>query len=660
MKKIVTLPERFITGEPTILVVAHWNGHHHVIEKAASYRSSGVSTKLASEAFDYVAAVTPKDGETMILVNALGAFEFYDDNRNGDGFNELPYKVGVKPLCDCEKCQNIDWKHGWISEKETTRNHYKSFESGGIYQSHQNKDNTKSLGRVEKAFWNDSMHRVELLLAIVNSRAPEWINELENGIYSALSMGCHVRWDVCANCGHRAPTRKEYCDHCKFEMRKIDPVTGTRNAALNPSPRFFDISKVFRPADRQAYMIKKVAEEAPLEIYSSAELGEKVATFEAKQASIRKLCTIQKILTGEIEYSKLDPSKQLLQRYRHNMMSAEVNEMTPAGKPEIDAMAEHSLPEIASTLAEKGAGLTTSELISVLFKKAGLGTPDKDLLDRAVALQPTVSSFLARFPDVAEKLAGAVAIADEFVVPALADKLGAWLEKRAGIGDYLTSALGRTGLPGTQFIRDREPPRTDVLSVTDPNTGGRYTTTRGAVMSAHDEHAKADLLRRAGGTLLLSGAYRAGLGKMIPGFNQAGGMLRHGLPLAAGAYTANKLLNHYPIGQHFVSDEGYSVPGNAEMMKESSELNPAISVPAYLNLIAFDYAERTGQIKAAQNLQKTLIAKIPDSYVAKNFPLEEKVAILFEDLEKRATDPTDPPEVDFDQVCQRLGLLLVN
>lgn len=154
MRKVLELPERFITGEPTMMVVSHWNGSRHILEKAASFRVQGVSEKLASPAFDYIQTVDKKPGETLVLVNALGTYEYYDDNRNGDGFNELPYNVGVPLGCTCASCARIDFKDGWVTEKETVLRHYDSFERlGGIYQHHQNKDATKSLGRVHKAFF---------------------------------------------------------------------------------------------------------------------------------------------------------------------------------------------------------------------------------------------------------------------------------------------------------------------------------------------------------------------------------------------------------------------------------------------------------------------------------------------------------------------------
>ncbi len=610
MKKIIELPERFVTGEPTLSVIAHWNGQKHLYEKNAS--------KFASEAYDYIQAVTPRDGETIVLVNALGVFEHYDDNRNGDAFNESAYKVGIRPICKCDKCQLTNWKNGWVSDDETIPHHYKSFEKhGGIYQHHVNKDPTKSLGKVEKAFWNSRMHRVELLLAIVNKRAPEWIEEIENGTYAPVSMGCHVRFDLCSNCGHKAPTRKDYCEHLKYDMRKIDPITGVKNCALNPSPKFFDISKVFRPADPQGFMIKKVAEES---VYSFS-LEEKVADFESKQATIGKLSDIQKIITGEISHAKLNPSHKLLINYKKNIQP----NLEEATNSDIDVMSEHSIPEVVSTLAEKGAGLTTKEFFKLFCKKANLGIPNSDILDKAVLLQPLMTKLFQLHPDFLEKISDIIEINKKYINNDLAIKLNSWIEKRSTIGDYLLHSLGGSNLPGTQWIRDKEPPKTDVLYVTDPNTGARHTTTRGAIMAASDEDSKADITRRLGASLALSNAYRLSLGRLLPGAHVIGGI-----------YTANKLMDHYPKHPSFISDEGYSVPGMTEMIKEN-QLNPIIPTSKYFDLMLFDQNSIKEKYATVEMLQ----------------PFDSTVSILF--YTKTANEL---PELNYNDSYYRLGLLL--
>ena len=75
-------------------------------------------------------------------------------------------------------------------------------------------------------------------------------------------MACRIPFDVCSGCGHKARTRAEYCKAatCKYggchdNLGKI-AADGHILHVDNPNPSFFDISNVFRPADRTAYGVK--------------------------------------------------------------------------------------------------------------------------------------------------------------------------------------------------------------------------------------------------------------------------------------------------------------------------------------------------------------------------------------------------------------------
>lgn len=659
MRKVFELPERFVTGEPTMMVVSHWTGSRHILEKAASFRAQGVSEKLASQAFDYIQTVDKKPGETLVLVNALGTFEHYDDNRNGDGFNELPYNVGVPLVCTCPACSRVNVKDGWVTEAETVTRHYQSFERlGGIYQHHQNKDPKRSLGRVQKAFFNAGMHRVELLLALKNALCPEWIQEIESGLYAPVSMGCNIRYDVCARCGHRAPTRKEYCEHLKFAMRKIDPVTGVRNCALNPSPRFFDISKVFRPADPTGYMMKKVAEDGAYIIRGGAELGEKVAEFEAKQAAVRKFADIQKVIVGETVAARKSPEAEMLEKLRTSLPT---NANVPhAAMPEEMAADVASVPdtELVSSLAAKNAGLTTSEFMCRHFAEL-----PESVLDKAAFLLPSVIELFAEYPSLYEKLGAYVNVLPETVNGQRLNKYAMWIEKRATTGDWLGHVAAHSGLPGTAGLSVREPAHTDMMYVTDPNTYETYRTNRGAVMAAHDQRAKADLFRHVGATLGLAGAYRLGLGGISPAFNAAPAIARYGVPLAAGYATAEALFSEgRGLPGSIVSDEGYDIPTSSELVKSSS-FTPKISMLNFYALVRADMADRLPSIKEG-SLRDQLLEKIasyePNAAIVKMFTdSNTKTAVWSNIPVTPAYDFAGYPEPDLDAVCVRLGSLLV-
>lgn len=637
LPKIIDLDERFPgTGEPTLFVVARSEKGRWYTEKSASYRE-----KTASPAFDYIKNVLPQEGHTLILVNALGAFETYDDNRNGDAFPARPYMVGQRATCGHPKCAEA--VGGWISDSETVIAHYKSFEKfGKVFKHHVNKDPLKGYGDVKQAFWNEKMQRVELLLDIINAKDPELVQQINDGQFPAVSMGCHVRWDVCAVCGHRAATRAEYCEHLAMKMRQIDPVTGRRHCALNPSPRFFDISIVRKPADPTGYMLKKVAH--TYELRSSAEQGEKVAAFERKQASIRKISDIQKELVGDILAKKTTPDLELFRKYRNEILPGAREAFEPASNETLMAMGEYELPTATKTLAQKNATLTCEEFVRLLFFKEKVACSPEHV-SRIVAAQPFVREVFAQYPNL---LAKAAAFFEQGVVsPELAQKVGTWAEKRAGIGEWLRQTMHDTGIPllgrgapfGPGYAHGaKEPPKTDVMTMSDPNTGSVYRTTRGASQAAADENYKSLMGRAA----LMSGAYSLGLG------------MNPALAAAAGYATSRKgheFLHPYH-GVSYQTDQGPILAGNTEFAK--------MSATSVLNKLAMDYFSVS---KDGEKGVLALVAKSspmgPKLAAALEGPLSSKVALLFASDEKSSEDATQPPELDFDLTARKLGGLLV-
>ena len=511
---------------------------------------------------------------------------------------------------------------------------------------------------MQKAFFNAGMHRVELLLALVNSLCPDWIQEIESGLYAPVSMGCNIRYDVCARCGHRAPTRKEYCEHLKFAMRKIDPVTGVRNCALNPSPRFFDISKVFRPADPTGYMMKKVAEDGAYTIRGGAELGEKVAEFEAKQAMVRKFADIQKVIVGETIAARVSPETEMLNKMRASL-PVENNVQHDAMPPELsDAVASVPDDALVSSLAAKNAGLTTAE-----FMSRHLGPLPESMLDKAAFLIPAVIDLFAEFPGLYEKFGAYVEIDTARVNPNIFRDSSSWLEKRATTGDWLGHVATHSGLPGTSGMQAREPAHTDMMYMTDQNTGQQYRTNRGAVMAAHDQRSKTDLFRHVGATLGLAGAYRLALGGVSPTFHSAPAIARYGLPLAAGYATAQALFSGgRGLPGSVVSDEGYDLPLSTEMLKSSS-FSPKISTLNFYALVRADMGDRLSQIKEgslSEQLLQKIAAREPDAAVVKMFGRGQSKNAAWTDISViPAYDFAEYPTLDLDSVCIRLGSLLV-
>lgn len=586
MRKVYTLDDHFATGEATVQPVLLWGRNGRLLRES-------FSAKTASEASDYIKHVEPRPGTSVVLVLALGAYETYDLNRNGDGFNEHPYKQGVKPSCGC--CSYPDG--AWISAAETLPQHFRTFERHGkIRKHHRNTDSDPSYGDVLKAFWNPYMHRVELLLGLDNAKAPDLVQRISDGEYPAVSMGARIQWDVCLVCGHKAPTRKDYCEHLKFAMRQVGP-SGLRNGALNPSPKFFDISFVTKPADQTGYMLKKVAE-ASYALKSSAELGEALERYEEKRAAYKKLADITKVLKGQAVDFKTSPLSAAeaanLKNY-HSMLFPPDSPWEAFDDASLKALAKHPTASVLATLAQSGIFLTTPEMVKMMVARLAPDLSDyvtEALLQKCIDVQTHIFELFAQHPQLVDQLGASGVLPTDETVPSPDVKgiAAKYLEKRAYIGDYLYRKI----IPVS--LRAPEPNWTDTVSLTDPATGEQHATTRGAVRDARDEVARKELLRIAA-----TGAF-AGAGSTV----MAGAAPKWARPFIHGAMAYTTLPNlKMRKGPTYIADDGSEVPHITELAKMGSDWTPEIvgglgGVMA-IQMLGQDYINRLHSGEAARD-----------------------------------------------------------
>ena len=241
---------------------------------------------LLPDVIKYIDALRPSQNSQYVLVNAMGAGEWYGSNVNGDHFPEAslihmpPNWTGV-PIID--KVVSKDWAYG-----------FPTFYNAHPYAHHRNKDSSRAFGEVELATWNPLMRRVELVVRVDKDKCEKFGGEgvwdkLRIGQYPDVSMGTKVPYDTCSICldweiyreiqarpnGGPAPgrkilefhkekkardgvgirglsiTRKDYCKHALESMSRILP-DGRKVWVYNDYPRFFDISFVFIGADKTA------------------------------------------------------------------------------------------------------------------------------------------------------------------------------------------------------------------------------------------------------------------------------------------------------------------------------------------------------------------------------------------------------------------------
>lgn len=187
--------------------------------------------------------------EVPVHLIALGASEAYGPNRNGDGFKEA-----------------------------TCRQHHDTFvKFAKFFRNHKNKAERGDpfFGVVKASAYNEDMRRVELLCALNAAKsasernggfvADSELEKIARGEDIPVSMACRVPHDVCSFCKHAARNRDEYCTvekcaagGCRDNLTRLIKVGNDLHHLHvdNPNPTWFDISRVFRPADRIAYGAK--------------------------------------------------------------------------------------------------------------------------------------------------------------------------------------------------------------------------------------------------------------------------------------------------------------------------------------------------------------------------------------------------------------------
>lgn len=249
---------------------------------ADSYFEKTAAASLMPEVANYIAGLTPVQTSQYVLVNALGASEYFGSNVNGDAFTEsslIHRPDGWSGVPAIDKVRSADWPYG-----------FPTFYTAHPFAHHRNKDPNLAFGEVELSTWNPHMHRVELVTRLDHDKCQQfggtgvW-DRLKMGGFPDVSMGSKVPFDTCSICldwkrykdalatfdpkRHKHPgqavlevhkkdpirgvsiTRKDYCQHALQQMNRILP-DGRKVFVYNDFPKFFDISFVFIGADRTA------------------------------------------------------------------------------------------------------------------------------------------------------------------------------------------------------------------------------------------------------------------------------------------------------------------------------------------------------------------------------------------------------------------------
>lgn len=290
------LPESFDFGMPSVELIGVGSKG---LDKTAM-------VKRASAFDDILDKIEKKPNRTYLHVITTGAFEKYASNANGDGYNghsftlEIPYPESLD-----KKAVQLD---GGLSKYHDDT----YMKDGAVYQEHQTKTaGVQPSGEIVAARYNTDMERGELVIAVDTIKWSDRLQKKASGHDIFLSIGCSVPKDICNICGHFAKVASEHCDHFKHHRGQLFK-NGSVACVMNDSPSFYDISGVNVPADKIAFVLRKMAsvpgameKEASLEAVTA--VGTRKPMLLTKAAAIlSKLAEMEKQVHGLVEGDKVD------------------------------------------------------------------------------------------------------------------------------------------------------------------------------------------------------------------------------------------------------------------------------------------------------------------------------------------------------------------
>lgn len=370
------------------------------------------SSEYSEELKDYIANLKAKVDKAYALVNAMGAYEYYGANRNGDAFKD-----------------------------KVLEQYHKTFEAlAHIYKHHQNKNPMTSMGKVSFSHYNPKMKRVELILELDKLKAKDILDKLEKGELPYVSMGCRVAADQCSICGNKAKNRGEYCEHLKTQMGKILP-DGRKVFAFNPDPKFFDISIVTIPADPTAGFLK-MFKDLPLETNISTNV--KKASVENPVSEHLKIAAKK-----EAEITKKVPGEIVLIGNKSKLDKVINNKKLP-----VEKLAEYPLNEVLSTCIACRIFPSKEEFQKLSLYSLGQKDLADELENKNIVFDIKENN---EFPDD---------ISIDNANTKIAKLLSPYMEDRALIKEYIVS---RNLIKEAMFLGDAEQIPTPRPMITNPN-----------------------------------------------------------------------------------------------------------------------------------------------------------------------------------------------
>lgn len=457
MIKLCRFPAKDAEGQPLIEMIYDQDQFHH------SYMDK-VAAPYLPEIREYVDRLKPQKNSIYALINALGAYEYWSSNINGDAFEEemLTHKGPV-----------------WGYE---TFVHY-----ARPYMHHSNKGpDARAFGSVELSCWNPNMKRVEVVARLdredaVKVNAQSVIDKVDRGELPETSMGTKVPYDLCSITTdwdtyrralstfdprvHRHPgvavlnfhkriqqirglsiNKDDYTEYTKYHMNSILP-DGRKVFVYNPYPRFFDISFVFIGAEKTSKMMAKLASSPHVVVpaqYPGADFSyepaathksfeaEKVASISSTRLMLRKMKEKKASQYKQAEIIKDIVPSQFMSKAVPLLEKSE----PPLDRDVLDQMGSAPLGSALSTPTMMGIVLKPQEFQRITLNHLG----HRDLAD-------DLDSGNRVFRPVSQ-LDDSISMGPSFISQLVAQLLKGSIEQRSSFGPPLTRRMIRITICG--------------------------------------------------------------------------------------------------------------------------------------------------------------------------------------------------------------------
>ena len=316
--------------------------------EAIEVRSKGELTKVANnidpEMQRFIRGIKPHPDYQYVLMTPMGAHEFWGANVNGDIFPEFilshDYLRDNPELVKREIIKRFLAPHGKTMPNVPIREFgFRTFMNARRYKHHVNKNPDISYGDIVFVTYNKNMHRVELIVRHDRAKAKrvgaeQIIIDIDNNKPRQISMGCRVPFDICSKCGNISKTTNDYCYHLRNHMGQVMD-DGTVIGAINPFPRFFDLSDVFVPAAKEAGVLMKVASAGKWRsfIQKWPPLKEKVSS--AKVAAVTKRLLPNAVSEHLIKSQRCEPClpRELLRNFPIEKLLTTMSMLGMVAKP---------------------------------------------------------------------------------------------------------------------------------------------------------------------------------------------------------------------------------------------------------------------------------------------------------------------------------------